>query len=90
MAIIYIPEILRTHTYEIPAFETWDNTLIAALHELVQSFPQIHKFLFKTESELQEHLHIFVNQTDVQGLSGLSTELRENDEVDLVFAIAGG
>jgi sulfur-carrier protein len=53
-------------------------------------FPGIRACVLDSEGRVLPHVIIFLNETDIQVLKGLSTLLQPGDEVAIVPAIAGG
>lgn len=57
---------------------------------LTAQHPELGKKLFKTESELNRFINVYVNDEDIRFLDNLDTAVKPGDEVSIVPAIAGG
>jgi molybdopterin synthase sulfur carrier subunit len=52
--------------------------------------PGLKERLCDESGELRRFVNIYVNGEDVRFLDGLATHLKENDEISIVPAVAGG
>jgi molybdopterin synthase sulfur carrier subunit len=66
-------------------FEVAAGTVGEALHQL-----PVANLLFDETGELRRLINVFVDGVDARGADGLHEPLRENSEVRVVGAIAGG
>ncbi len=57
---------------------------------LVERYPSLTKLVYDDEGVFREYLEVAVNQTDIIGLDGLETVLKENDTVLIMPPIGGG
>lgn len=63
------------------------NELVDALE---QNYPGMGKSLRKPDGSLNLFINIYVNDEDIRFLQGADTPLKDDDQVSLVPAIAGG
>ncbi len=66
------------------------NNLAQALVQLEQQFPGNKERIMDESGALRHFVNIYVNGEDVRFLKGLDTEVKPNDEVSIVPAVAGG
>ena len=81
---------LRTFTNRTPEIPLQAETVKEALQTLTDEYPEAAKGLFDEAGDLRGFVSIYVNDADIRSLKGLGTKLKENDEVYLIPAIAGG
>jgi molybdopterin synthase sulfur carrier subunit len=60
------------------------------LDQLAAAYPGLREKVFRGEDELQGGVGLFINGRSTRFLDGLSTPVREGDEVALVPPIGGG
>lgn len=60
------------------------------LREVTQRYPGVVNLIWKDQGELSELVHAFVNGENIRHLSGLETELKEEDHVDIFPPLVGG
>ncbi|OIJ15961.1 molybdopterin synthase sulfur carrier subunit [Anaerobacillus arseniciselenatis] len=60
------------------------------LDELIKDFPLMREELFTEESKLKPLVHVFINGKNIIHLDGLSTNVKQTDEVALFPPVAGG
>ncbi len=60
------------------------------LDELIKDFPLMREELFIEESKLKPLVHVFINGKNIIHLDGLSTNVKQTDEVALFPPVAGG
>jgi molybdopterin synthase sulfur carrier subunit len=60
------------------------------LDKLEIQFPGVKKQVYNEQGELGRFFDIFVNGNNVRFLQGLATPLKDDDEVNILPAIAGG
>ncbi|MSP79424.1 MAG: MoaD/ThiS family protein [Dehalococcoidia bacterium] len=66
------------------------HNLSQALTQLEHQFPGIKERIMDESGALRHFVNIYVNGEDVRFLKGLDTEVKPNDEVSIVPAVAGG
>jgi molybdopterin synthase sulfur carrier subunit len=85
VAVVLLPSLLATEAGGQNRFELDAPTVGAALRAL-----PIRNLLFDEHDELRPLVNVYVDGEDVRVRSGLETELRGDEEVRVVAAIAGG
>ena len=66
------------------------DTVGQALARLTALYPAMHAQVFAGDGSLRRFIKVFVNGEDVRLLQGLTTPLRDGDEMTLLTATAGG
>lgn len=88
---VRIPTPLRKLTNEQDVLSvSQTGSLTQFIDGLEESYPGLKERLCDESGELRRFVNIFVNGEDVRFLDGLSTQLKEGDEVSIVPAVAGG
>ena len=77
-------------TREIPLELVEGSTVNTLLSILVERYPSLTKLIYDEEGVFREYLEVAVNQTDIIGLDGLETVLKESDIVLIMPPIGGG
>jgi sulfur-carrier protein len=91
MAInVRIPQPLRGLTGDKVAVSGKGDTLIACIEDLEANYPGIRERLMDEGGQLRRFVNIYVNGDDVRFIDGLTTKLKDGDEVSIVPAVAGG
>lgn len=90
MATIFVPTPMRKVTggqgkIQIPA-----ATLQEAIERADTAFPGFRERVLDNQGEIKRFINVFVNGVDVRKLQGRETPVRENDEVAVIPAMAGG
>ena len=66
------------------------TTIQEVLAQVTEAYPVLDKFIWKTQGELSEHAHVFINGENINHLQGLNTELKSDDHVDIFPPLVGG
>ena len=90
MAQLIIPTPLRKYTDNAATFNTDSITIEQAIEELVAEYPNIKQHLLDNNDKIRGFIKVFVGEDDIRSLAGEQTELKDNDIVSIVPAIAGG
>jgi sulfur-carrier protein len=85
VAVVLLPSLLATEAGGQNRFELDAPTVGAAIRAL-----PIRTLLFDEHDELRPLVNVYVDGEDIRVRSGLETELRGDEEVRVVAAIAGG
>lgn len=68
-----------------------DGTTVAeVLDNILIRYPTLKTHLFDSNGNLRRHFNIFVNGVHLRDLSGMETDLKEDDKVILMASAAGG
>jgi molybdopterin synthase sulfur carrier subunit len=87
---VYIPTPFRRATNNRDRLEVAAADVEALLAELEKSFGELRGLVRKENGEVHDHINIYVNSEAIEALDGLSTPLRDGDEVAIIPALAGG
>ena len=87
---ILIPTPLRPFVNQQEEISTEASNVDDALRDLATNFPKIQQHLYDKDDNLRKFINIYVNDSDIRDVDGVQTSLKDNDEISLVPAIAGG
>ena len=90
MPSITIPTTLRRYTDNASSIPVFGTSVAEALRTLETSYPKAFGQICDENGALKPFVAIFVNDMDIRLLAGQETPLRENDEIHIIPAIAGG
>jgi sulfur-carrier protein len=65
-------------------------TLLEALQLLFAAYPGLRDRILNEESQLREHINIFVGNESIRYTGGLATPLPANATISIIPAISGG
>ncbi|PAW77978.1 MAG: molybdopterin synthase sulfur carrier subunit [Verrucomicrobia bacterium Tous-C9LFEB] len=87
---VSIPTPLRGLTSNQDTVEGSGSTVSEVIQNLEKAFPGIGERLVDEQGNLRRFVNIYVNGEDVRFLDDKNTAIKDNDEVSIVPAIAGG
>ncbi|MGQ9571607.1 MAG: ubiquitin-like small modifier protein 1 [Dehalococcoidia bacterium] len=87
---VRIPTPLRKITGDQDAVSANGGNLAQCIDSLEASYPGLKERLCDESGEIRRFVNIYVNGEDVRFLQGLATPLKDDDEVSIVPAVAGG
>lgn len=87
---VKIPTPLRGLTGDQDTYAGPAGDLRGIVTALEGAFPGMQERLLDDGGELRRFVNIYVNGEDVRFLDGLTTALKDGDEVSIVPAVAGG
>lgn len=90
MATIIIPTPLRKYTNQNRSFETDKKNLNKALEQLIETYPDVQKNLLDKNGNVRSYIKIYIGEEEVNPNENGSVTLKEDTEVSIVPAIAGG
>ena len=90
MATVRIPTPLRKLTGEQRTVQARGTTLAEVLDDLDCRFPGIKARVVDGDGRVHSFVNVFVDDEDVRLLQGLDTPVREDAEVAIIPAMAGG
>lgn len=90
MAQVYLPTPLRRLTHGQARVAAEGRTVDEALSVLERRYPGLREQLRESTGEVRRFINVFVNGTEIRTLQGPATPLREEDEVSIIPAMAGG
>ena len=90
MAQVYVPTPLRRVTRGQARVAAEGRTVEEALAALERQYPGLREQLRDPAGRVRSFINVFVNGTEIRSLQGPATPLREDDEVSIIPAMAGG
>ena len=90
MVKVLIPYALRAFTERNAEVEVEGGTAGAAINALANAYPALKTHLFAEDGKLRNFINLFVEGVNINNLQGLDTPIKDNGELMLVPAIAGG
>jgi molybdopterin converting factor small subunit len=90
MAKIIIPTPLRKYTEQNRSFETDKNNLSEAIKQFVDTYPDVKENLMDEDENLRSYIKIYIGEDEINPSSNGDITLKEDTEVSIVPAIAGG
>jgi molybdopterin synthase sulfur carrier subunit len=90
MATIFVPTPLRKVTHGQGKIRIQAATLQEAIEHADAAYPGFRERVLDGQGEIKRFINVFVNGVDVRQLQGRATPVRENDEVAVIPAMAGG
>ena len=87
---VYIPTPFRRATNNRDRLQASAKSVGALLDELEGTFAGLKGLVRNEGGELHHHVNIYVNSEAIEALEGLSTLLKDGDEVAIIPALAGG
>ena len=87
---VKIPTPLRGLTGDVDTVNGEGATVAELVTHLETAYPGMRERLCDDSGELRRFVNIYVNGEDVRFLQGLSSALKDNDEISIVPAVAGG
>ena len=90
MANVRIPTPLRRLTNEKDEVNTSSTSILGMVEDLESQFPGIKDRLCDEKGEIRKFINIYVNEEDIRFLKGPDTEIKDDDTVSIIPAIAGG
>ncbi len=89
MITIKIPALWKPIT-QASYVEVQARTVAEALRELVTRYPHLGSQLFTEQKEMNDAIHLFVNNEHIRFHGGLDAPLQDGDEVYIVPMFSGG
>ena len=87
---VRIPAPLRRLTNGQDKITAEGKTLQEIIDFLEQNIPTIKSRICNEDGEIRNFVNIYVNDEDVRFLNGISSEIKDGDEISIVPAVAGG
>lgn len=87
---VLIPTALQKFTNDQATLECSGSSVAELLDSLEDTCPGIKGRLCDEEGKPRRFLNFYVNSEDIRFLEGISTTLKDGDEVSIVPAVAGG
>jgi sulfur-carrier protein len=90
MATVKIPPVLRPAVSGMSEVEIDGSTVGDVLQGLAGLHPETRDQLFSQDGQLNRYVNVYVNDEDVRVQDGLETDVRPDDTVVILPAMAGG
>ena len=90
MAQILIPSPLRKFTGQEGRVSVQADSVWESLQALSEKYPDLKGHLFDEGGNIRPFLRLFIGDTDTEDLEGPATAIKEEDEISIIPAIAGG
>jgi sulfur-carrier protein len=87
---IRVPGPLRRLTQGNTEVQVEGGTVSEALNDLEARFPGFRERLYDGNGQLRQFINIYLNDSDIRFGQGLDTPVRDNDDLSIVPAVAGG
>ncbi len=90
MPIVRFPALMKYYVDNQSEFFVDGSTVAEVLDNILLRYPTLKTHLFDSNGNLRRHFNIFVNGVHLRDLSGMETDLKEDDKVILMASAAGG
>ena len=87
---VYIPTPFRRATNNKDRIEAAAKTVGGLLDELERAHTGLKGLVRDEGGRVHQHVNIYMNSEAIEALQGLSTPLKDGDEVAIIPALAGG
>jgi molybdopterin/thiamine biosynthesis adenylyltransferase/rhodanese-related sulfurtransferase/molybdopterin converting factor small subunit len=87
---VYIPPPLRSFVGQQSIVNVEGKTVAEALAQVASDFPELQRLLYSDGGNLHSFINVYVNDEDIRHLQKHATHLKDDDEVRIIPAIAGG
>ena len=87
---VYIPTPFRRATNNKDRVEIDAADVQTRLDRLEAEFSGLKGLVRNEQGEVHHHVNIYVNSEAIEALQGLATPLKDQDEVSIIPALAGG
>jgi molybdopterin/thiamine biosynthesis adenylyltransferase/molybdopterin converting factor small subunit len=87
---VHIPTPFRRLTGDRSDIDGNGKDVSELLDDLEERFPGFRGVMFDNEGRIPPHIKIYVNSQDIASLKGLTTRLRDGDQVAIIPTMAGG
>ena len=89
-ATVRIPTILRTYTGGESEVSAQGETLTEILDDLDSNYSGIKGRIVDEKGELRRFVNVYVGNDDVRFLDGLDTAVKDDAQISVIPAVAGG
>ena len=89
MANVKKPTPLRQLTDNMTSVDVEGSNVIELIDNLDNKFPGVKDKIMEDNS-LKHFVNIYINGEDIRYIDSLNTEIKDNDEISIVPAVAGG
>lgn len=89
-ATLYVPTPLRKLTGGKSKVAVAASTVAELIDRMEAESPGFRERVLDSDGEIKRFINVFVNGADVRTLQGKATPVKDNDEVSIIPAMAGG
>ncbi|HEY3311398.1 MAG TPA: ubiquitin-like small modifier protein 1 [Anaerolineales bacterium] len=90
MPTLRIPTLMKYYVAGQTEVPLQGTSVVAILDDLVERYPAIKTQLFDSKGNLRRHINLFINDTNINDLTGLETAVKDGDRLILLPSISGG
>lgn len=90
MPSVRIPTPLRKLTNDLEVVQASGANVGEVIESLDKAFPGLRERIVDDAGQVRRFVNIFVNDEDIRFLEEKATAVKDNDEISIVPAIAGG
>lgn len=90
MAKVRIPTPLRKLTNGSDEVSAAGTNIAEVIEDLEKNYPGLKERICENDGKLRRFVNIYLNDEDIRFKKNMETELKENDEISIIPAIAGG
>jgi len=87
---VRIPTPLRKLTNGSDEVHVDGKNITEVIEDLERNYPGLKERICESDGKLRRFVNIYLNDEDIRFKKNLETELKENDELSIIPAIAGG
>ncbi|OGP12670.1 MAG: molybdopterin synthase sulfur carrier subunit [Deltaproteobacteria bacterium GWA2_54_12] len=87
---VRIPTPLRKLTNGSDEVTAAGKNVAEIIEDLEKAYPGLKERICEGDGKLRRFVNIYLNDEDIRFKNNLETELKENDELSIIPAIAGG
>lgn len=90
MPKVRIPTPLRKLTNGSDEVVAAGRNIAEIIEDLEKNYPGLKERICEGDGKLRRFVNIYLNDEDIRFKNNMETELKENDELSIIPAIAGG
>jgi molybdopterin synthase sulfur carrier subunit len=87
---VRIPTPLRKITKDQDEVTAEGTTIAEVIEDLEKNYPGIKERICEPDGSLRRFVNLYLNDEDIRFMDNLSTPVKDNDELSIIPAIAGG
>lgn len=90
MPIVYIPTPMRKLSANQSKIPVESGSFVSIISGLDIKYPGIKRQIYDDQGAIKKYVGVFVNGSDIRSMDGDATMVKDQDEIHIVPAIAGG
>ena len=87
---VRIPTPLRKITNDRDEVAAQGSNIAEVIEDLEKNYPGLKERICEADGNLRRFVNVYLNDEDIRFKNNLQTETRDNDEMSIIPAIAGG